>query len=72
MYLHHIALWTERLEELRAFYADYFGAARGAKHVNAAKGFASYFLRFGDGYFESVVGDPDGNRVEIVYENKDR
>lgn len=131
MYLHHIALWTERLEELRAFYADYFGAARGAKHVNAAKGFESYFLRFGDGcrlelmrrsdiagrnsaerlglchmafgcrsreevlelterlrrdghpilgeprtsgdgYFESVVGDPDGNRVEIVYENKDR
>ena len=126
MYLHHIALWTERLEELCTFYADYFGGTSGVKYVNPAKGFESYFVRFddgcrlelmrrtdiagrnsaerlglchlafgcgsreevlelterlrrdghpvigeprtsGDGYFESVVADPDGNRVEIVY-----
>ncbi len=63
MCLHHFALRAEHLEEFRAFYADYFGAAHGAKHVNAAKGFASRSLRFGDGYFGCVVGDPDGNRV---------
>ncbi|HBX89958.1 hypothetical protein [Alistipes sp.] len=63
MCLHHFALRAEHLEEHRAFYADYFGAARGAKHVNAAKGLASRSLRFGDGCFGCVVGDPDGNRV---------
>lgn len=126
MHLHHIALWTNRLEELRAFYLRYFGGTGGEKYVNPTKGFESYFLRFddgcrlelmrrrdiaernsaerlglchlafgcgsreevlalterlrteghpivgeprtsGDGYFESVVEDPDGNRVEIVY-----
>lgn len=126
MYLHHIALWTERLEELRTFYVSYFGGTSGAKYVNPSKGFESYFIRFGDGcrlelmrrtgiagrnsaerlglchlavgcgsreevlelterlrrdghpvvgeprtsgdgYFESVVADPDGNRVEIVF-----
>ncbi|WP_299222058.1 hypothetical protein [uncultured Alistipes sp.] len=63
MCLRHFALRAKHLEELRAFYADYFCAARGAKHVNAAKGFASRSLRFGDGCFGCVVGDPDGNRV---------
>ncbi len=126
MHLHHIALWTDRLEKLRAFYLRYFGGTSGEKYVNPTKGFESYFLRFddgcrlelmrrrdiagrnsaerlglchlafgcgsreevlalterlraeghpivgeprtsGDGYFESVVEDPDGNRVEIVY-----
>lgn len=126
MQLDHIALWTERLEELRAFYVRYFGGTSNDKYVNAAKGFESYFIRFkdgcrlelmrrtdiagrnsadrlglchlafgcesreevlslterlrsdgfaiageprtsGDGYFESVVEDPDGNRVELVY-----
>lgn len=127
MYIHHIALWTERLEALRSFYVGYFGGTCGEKYVNPAKGFESYFVRFGDGcrlelmrrsdigggsasserpglchmafgchsreevlalterlrrdghpivgeprtsgdgYFESVVADPDGNRVEIVY-----
>lgn len=124
--IHHIALWTRRLEELREFYVTYFGGESNTLYVNAAKGFESYFLRFGDGarlelmrrtdvtepgvqprlglchlafgcasreevlalterlrraghavvgeprtsgdgYFESVVEDPDGNRVEIVY-----
>lgn len=126
MQLDHLALWTQRLEELRAFYCRYFGGRSNAKYVNPAKGFESYFLTFGpgcrlelmrrtdivapaaaeprlglchlafrcadraevvalterlradgfpvlgeprttgDGCFESVVGDPDGNRVEIV------
>ncbi|MBQ4279386.1 MAG: VOC family protein [Rikenellaceae bacterium] len=125
MKIAHVALWTRRLEELRAFYAKYFGAASGEKYVNAVKGFESYFLRFdgdasleiirsaqvtepavpdrigwahlafgvadreavraltermrrdgitvageprqtGDGCYESVVLDPDGNRIEIV------
>jgi lactoylglutathione lyase len=126
--IEHVALWTEDIERLVAFYSAYFAATAGAKYVNAAKGFESRFLSFeggarielmktttlspakhapgaqrmglthlavtlgseqlvdtltsrlrrdgydvvdgprrtGDGYYESVVLDPDGNRLEIV------
>jgi len=128
MHVEHIAIWTEDAERLRAFYQRYFGAVSGARYVNAAKGFQSYFLSFtsgtrleimqmtgiphaandartqftgyihlaistgskanvdtltaqlhaegypildgprttGDGYYESVVLDPDGNRLELT------
>ena len=128
MRIEHIAIWTHRLEDLKAFYETYFGATAGEKYVNPRKGFESYFLTFeggarlelmrmptiptslnivemqftglinfaisvgsepavdqltarlradgyrvldgprrtGDGYYESVVLDPDGNRVEIT------
>jgi lactoylglutathione lyase len=126
--IEHVALWTEDIGRLVAFYSTYFAATAGAEYVNAAKGFESRFLSFeggarielmktttllpakhapgaqrmglthlavtvgserlvdtltnrlrhdgydvvdgprrtGDGYYESVVLDPDGNRVEIV------
>lgn len=126
MQLAHIALWTQRLEELRDFYVRYFGGVSNERYVNPAKGFESYFIRFGDGcqlelmrrtdireqavgprlglchfafglgsrkevlalterlradghriageprtsgdgYFESVAADPDGNLIELVY-----
>lgn len=127
MQLHHLALWTFRLEELKEFYTRYFGGTSNEKYINPKKGFASYFIYFddgaalelmsrrdiqnvpveenrqglthfafsfpsreevmrlteqlradgytvageprtsGDGYFESVVLDPDGNRIECVY-----
>jgi catechol 2,3-dioxygenase-like lactoylglutathione lyase family enzyme len=126
MNIHHVALWTMRLEEMKDFYVQHFDCVAGPRYVNAAKGFSSYFLRFesgacielmmkegispapvqrerigyahiaisvgsetavrekteafratavpiigeprwtGDGYFESVVADPDGNPVEIT------
>lgn len=128
MKIEHVALWTDDLEALAAFYRDYFGAIVGDEYVNAAKGFRSRFLSFdsgarlelmststlapvplapgaqrmglthfavatgseacvdriterlrrdgfevldgprrtGDGYYESVVLDPDGNRVELT------
>lgn len=128
--LEHIALYTHRLEVMRQFYMNYFGATSNDRYENPAKGFASYFLHFaggarleimekasvqdtpgangkenvglthlafvvgareavdtltevlrkdgfevvgeprttGDGYYESVVLDPDGNRVELVAE----
>jgi lactoylglutathione lyase len=128
MRIEHIAMWTEDLERLVAFYRTYFGATVGNPYTNATKGFESRFLSFdvgprleimrtttlspvrhppgaqrmgithiafcagseqrveeltdrlrgdaytvldgprrtGDGYYESVVLDPDGNRVEIT------
>jgi lactoylglutathione lyase len=126
--IEHVALWTEDLERLANFYAEYFGATIGAKYSNSSKGFESRFLTFqggarlelmktttlrptayqpgvqrmgmthlalsvgsegrvdeltatlraagiavedgprrtGDGYYESVVLDPDGNRLELT------
>jgi lactoylglutathione lyase len=126
--IEHIALWTDDVERLAAFYARYFGASVGAKYSNSSKGFESRFLTFesgarlelmststlrpirhepgahrmglthfavslgsenrvdevtgdlrdagfivadgprrtGDGYYESVVLDPDGNRIELT------
>lgn len=127
MKIHHIAIWTFRLEEMKEFYTRYFGGKSNEKYINPKKGFESYFLSFeggtdlelmsrpdvqnlpieenrlglthlafafdsretvlqqtellrsagycivgeprtsGDGYFESVVLDPDGNRIECVF-----
>ena len=126
--IEHIAIWTQDLERLKAFYETYFQAQAGEKYLNPAKQFESYFLEFqagtrlelmqipdlenprrleapvpsgyahmaisvgsavevdtltetlhaagvpvvdgprwtGDGYYESVILDPDGNRVEIT------
>jgi len=128
MHIDHIAIWTQDLERLRAFYELHFEAQSGEKYVNPTKGFQSYFLQFasgarlelmsmpsipqtrgdierqfmgiihlafsvgseqevnrlterlgrdgyrivdgprrtGDGCYESVVFDPDGNRIEIT------
>ena len=131
MKLHHIAIWTFRLEELKKFYIRFFGGESNEKYVNSKKGFESYFISFGegpslelmsrpdvqntvveenrvglthlaftfpsreevlrfteemrsegytiageprtsgDGYFESVVLDPDGNRIECVYKDEE-
>jgi lactoylglutathione lyase len=120
----HVALWTDDLERLRAFYEERLGGRAGSRY--ARRGFASYFLEFedgarlelmqmpgiasrdrsrqdagwihvaftvgsradvdrlteelaaagvpvadgprqtGDGYYESVVLDPDGNRIELT------
>lgn len=128
MHIEHLAIWTHDLERLKTFYEKYFQATAGAKYVNPAHQFESYFLALaggprleimrmpavprstndieaqftgyihlaisvgsmakvdmltarlhadgyrvldgprttGDGYYESVVLDPDGNRIEIT------
>lgn len=122
MHIEHIAILTQDLERLRAFYCSYFGATASDRY-DSAKGFSTYFLSFGsgarleimsssagqvqgeccgyahlalsvgseqavdeftrllekngveilsqprrtgDGYYESVAADPDGNRIEIT------
>ena len=49
MYIHHIALWTTRLEELRQFYITYFNGTSNEKYVNPAQGFESYLISFDGG-----------------------
>ncbi|HSR38089.1 MAG TPA: VOC family protein [Phnomibacter sp.] len=55
MTIDHIAIYTHRLEELRAFYEKHFGATSNAKYRNPATGFESYFLSF-----------PSGARLELM------
>jgi lactoylglutathione lyase len=127
MKIEHVAIWTNDLGRLKAFYTKYFNVKSGAKYVNPKRGFESYFLQFdsgarlelmylpsllsleksgasvvgyahiaisvgskesvdditsqaqfdgivlvsgprytGDGYYESVLLDPDGNQLEIT------
>lgn len=54
--IEHVALWTDDIERCTAFYTGYFGASAGAPYRNAAKGFESRFLSFGDG----------GARIEVM------
>ncbi len=129
MHIEHIAIWTQQLEALKAFYETSFAAQSSPKYTNPQTGFQSYFLTFGsgarlelmqapdvtpappgarnvgyahialavgsreqvdrltrrleavghpvasqprttgDGYYESVVLDPDGNRIEITVDS---
>jgi lactoylglutathione lyase len=112
--IEHIALYTDDLEGLRAWYERWLGARAGDLYVNEPRHFSSYFLEFqggarlelmhrrgeepglsahiafslgsrervdelaaalgaidgpretGDGYYEAVVLDPDGNRLELT------
>ena len=82
MTIHHLAIWTFRLEELKTFYTTYFKGKSNEKYINPQKGFESYFISFNGGATlelmsrtdiqhapieESVILDPDGNRIECVY-----
>lgn len=49
MKIEHIAIWTNNLEELRAYYIQFFGAVSNEKYVNPNKKFESYFLSFENG-----------------------
>ncbi|WP_346352921.1 VOC family protein [Azotosporobacter soli] len=49
MKIEHIALYTQRLEEMKNFYTRYFSGQSNDKYVNARKGFSSYFISFSSG-----------------------
>lgn len=49
MMIEHIAIWTDKLEELREFYCRFFGGSSNDMYVNEKKGFKSYFISFGGG-----------------------
>lgn len=128
MRIEHIALWTNRLEEMKDFYVEFFNGTANSKYHNILKNFESYFITFqsgarleimrkpeitdltseitndsigfvhiafsvgskemvdeltiqlhnrgyqivsgpratGDGYYESCILDPDGNKIELT------
>ena len=46
MKLHHIAIWTFRLEELKDFYVRFLGGTSNEKYINPKKGFEFFFFNF--------------------------
>lgn len=58
MKLEHIALWTNQLEVIKAFYETYFGATSNAKYTNATNQFESYFLSFSSGARLEIMTKP--------------
>lgn len=49
MNIDHIAIWTNKLEEVKDFYVKYFNARSNSKYINQKTGFQSYFLSFDSG-----------------------
>jgi lactoylglutathione lyase len=49
MILEHIAIWTNNLEQLKAYYQQYFNGVANDLNTNEKTGFQSYFLRFQSG-----------------------
>lgn len=62
MKLHHVAIWTNRLEEMRNFYMTFFEGASNQKYVNAKKGFESYFITFDDNVSLEIMSRTDINK----------
>ena len=69
MKIHHIAIWTFRLEELREFYIRYFNGTSNEKYINPKKGFESYFIYFDDGAALELMSRTDVQNTPIE-ENK--
>ena len=49
MKIHHIAIWTFQLEEMKEFYTRYFNGSSNEKYIKTKKGFESYILHFDEG-----------------------
>ena len=57
--IEHVAIWARDLEGLRRFYTDALGGTSGPRYENAASGFASYFISWGDGPRLELMHRPD-------------
>lgn len=65
MRIHHIAIWTFRLEEMKKFYIRYFKGTSNEKYVNPQKGFESYFIRFDCGADLELMSRTDVQNTPI-------
>ncbi len=55
MRIDHVAVYTKKLERLKAFYEYYFGGTCNTKYKNKTTGLETYFISF-----------QDGSRLEIM------
>jgi len=62
MKIHHIAIQTTKLEEMRSFYCTYFNGISNQKYINPTKEFESYFIHFDEGVSIELI-----SRKDIVF-----
>ena len=65
MTIHHLAIWTFRLEELKTFYTTYFKGKSNEKYINPQKGFESYFISFNGGATLELMSRTDIQHAPI-------
>ena len=73
MILEHVAIWTDKLEELKDFYVKYFDGLSNKKYTNEAKQFSSYFISFKSGArleIMSIPSVPDNKNDTIAVQHK--
>src|SRR5688500_15042492 len=68
MTLEHVAIWTNQLEILKAYYIKYFEATANDKYINSGKNFHSYFLSFASGARLELMTMPGipGNQNDTI------
>lgn len=49
MKIEHIAIWTNKLEEMKQFYEEFLNGISNDKYINPSKNFEAYFIKFADG-----------------------
>ncbi|SRR5215203_2236711 len=69
MTLEHVAIWTNQLEQLKAYYQKHFGAIANNKYTNNKNGFQSYFLSFRSGARLELMMMPQipANNNDTIY-----
>jgi len=73
MILEHVAIWTDKLEELKIYYIKYFGAIANEKYTNEQNQFQSYFLSFDSGARLEVMmkpGIPENKNDRVIEQHK--
>jgi lactoylglutathione lyase len=73
MILEHVAIWTDKLEELKDYYVKYYEGTANRKYINAKKQFQSYFLSFKSGArleLMTMPNIPDNANDRIIEQHK--
>ena len=58
MTLEHVAIWTDKPEQLKDFYTKYFDGISNDKYTNEKKQFHSYFISFKSGARLEIMAMP--------------
>ena len=73
MILEHVAIWTDKLEELKDYYVKYFSATANDKYTNEQNQFHSYFLAFDSGARLEIMtkpGIPENKNDRVTAQHK--
>lgn len=73
MTIDHIAIWTDNLERLKAYYLEFFEGTASARYTNNLTGFSSYFISFQSGARLELMtkpGIPDNLNDKVIAQHK--